>query len=139
MGDSGSLTLGILIVILAIQSVQYITPASVLFIIALPLLDTFIVITRRIQRGQSPFKADKNHMHHFLFNMKGDIRYTVMILVMMQAVFSIIGYQISQANDLLSLILFALLFYIYLNLFDQRLKRRKNPKKLKHPEKCQDS
>ncbi len=124
MGDSGSLTLGVLIVILAIQSVQYITPTSVLFIIALPLLDTFIVMTRRIQRGQSPFQADKNHMHHFLFNVKGDIRYTVIILVMMQIVFSLIGYQIGQADDMLSLILFLLLFYIYLNLFDQRLKRR---------------
>lgn len=124
MGDSGSLTLGIVIGILTIHSAQYITPASVLFIIALPLLDTFIVMTRRIQRHISPFQADKNHMHHFLFNVKGDVRYTVMILGMMQAIFSIIGYQVSQANNLLSLILFALLFYVFLNLFDQRLKRR---------------
>jgi len=125
MGDSGSLTLGVVIVILTIQAVQYITPASVLFIIALPLLDTFIVMTRRIQRHQSLFIADKNHMHHFLYNVKGDIRYTVVILATMQAIFSIIGYQVSQANNLLSLVLFMLLFYIYLNLFDQRLKRRK--------------
>ena len=124
MGDSGSLSLGMVIAILSIHSLQYITPASVLFIIALPILDTFIVMTRRIQRHISPFKADKNHMHHFLFKVKGDIRYTVIILIMMQIVFSIIGYQISQANNALSLILFLLLFYIYLNLFDQRLKRR---------------
>ncbi len=124
MGDSGSLTLGVVISILAIQAVQYITPASVLFIIAMPLLDTFIVMTRRIQRHQSPFKADKNHMHHFLFNVKGDVRYTVIILALMQIVFSIIGYQVSGSNEVLSLILFMILFYIYLNLFDQRLKRR---------------
>jgi len=126
MGDSGSLSLGIVISILAIQSIHYITPASILFIVAMPLLDTFIVITRRIQRHQSPFKADKNHMHHLLFNVKGDIRYTVLMLVMMQIIFSMIGYQVSQSNNLLSLILFLLLFYIYLNLFDQRLKRRKH-------------
>ena len=124
MGDSGSLSLGIVIAILAIHSTQYITPASTLFIIAMPILDTFIVMTRRIQRGQSPFKADKNHMHHFLFNVKDDVRYTVMILVFMQIVFSIIGYQQIQSNELLSLILFILLFYLYLNLFDQRLKKR---------------
>lgn len=128
MGDSGSLTLGTIIVILTIQSVQYITPVSVLFIIAIPLLDTFIVMTRRMQRHQSPFKADKNHMHHFLFNVKGDIRYTVVILTMMQIVFSIIGYQVSQSSNLLSLVLFSLLFFIYLNLFDQRLKRRSKKK-----------
>lgn len=129
MGDSGSLTLGMVIVILSIHSLQYITPASVLFIIALPILDTFIVMTRRMQRGQSPFKADKNHIHHFLFNMKGDVRYTVRILILMQMVFSLIGYQVSEANNLISLILFLLLFYIYLNLFDQRLKRRKGKDK----------
>jgi len=131
MGDSGSLALGMVIVILSVRALEYITPASVLFIIALPILDTFIVMTRRIQRGISPFKADKNHMHHFLYNVKGDVKYTVMILVMMQMVFSIIGYQVSQANNLISLVLFSLLFYIYLNLFDQRLKRRKKDKKNK--------
>jgi UDP-GlcNAc:undecaprenyl-phosphate GlcNAc-1-phosphate transferase len=131
MGDSGSLALGMVIVILSIKALQYITPASVLFIIALPILDTFIVMTRRIQRGISPFQADKNHMHHFLYNVKGDVKYTVMILVMMQMVFSIIGYQVSLANNLISLVLFGLLFYIYLNLFDQRLKRRKKEDKQK--------
>ena len=125
MGDSGSLALGIVISILAIQSMQYITPVSALFIIAMPVLDTFIVMTRRIQRGNSPFKADKNHMHHFLFNVKGDIRYTVIVLVLMQIVFSIIGYQLNPSNEFLSLILFMILFYLFLNLFDQRLKRRK--------------
>jgi len=125
MGDSGSLALGIIIVILALQSLHYVRPVSVLFIIALPILDTFIVMTRRIQRHQSPFKADKNHLHHFLFNVKGDIRYTVIMLTMMQIVFSMIGYQVKQSDDLISLILFGLLFYIFLNLFDQRLKIRK--------------
>ena len=133
MGDSGSLALGIAISILAIQSMQYITPVSALFIIAMPVLDTFIVITRRIQRGNSPFKADKNHMHHFLFNVKGDIRYTVIVLVLMQIVFSIIGYQLNLSNEFLSLILFMILFYLFLNLFDQRRKRRKHQDKLENP------
>ncbi len=126
MGDSGSLTLGFVISILSIQSIQYITPTAVLFIIAIPLLDTFIVMTRRIQRGQSPFKADRNHMHHFLFNMKGDVRFTVILLVAIQLIFSIIGFQLREEDDFLSLILFGLLFFAFLNLFDQRLRRRKN-------------
>jgi UDP-GlcNAc:undecaprenyl-phosphate GlcNAc-1-phosphate transferase len=124
MGDSGSLTLGMVISILAIQATHYIAPAAVLFMVALPLLDTFIVMTRRFQRHKPLFKADKNHLHHFLFNVKGDIRYTVIILALMQVVFSIIGYQMGKENEFLSLILFGILFYLYLNLFDQRLKRR---------------
>jgi len=132
MGDSGSLALGMVISILAIQAMQHITPISALFIIAMPVLDTFIVMTRRIQRGNSPFKADKNHMHHFLFNVKKDIRYTVIILVLMQIVFSIIGFQLKPSNELLSLILFMILFYLYFNLFDQRLARRKGQDEIKN-------
>ncbi len=131
MGDSGSLALGMVISILAIKALHYITPVSVLFIVAIPVLDTFIVITRRIQRHGSPFKADKNHMHHFLYNVKGDVRYTVIILVLMQIVFSIIGYQLNPSNEFLSLILFMIFFYLYLNLFDQRLKRRKHQEEKK--------
>ena len=129
MGDSGSLALGMVISILAIEAMHYITPVSVLFIVAIPVLDTFIVIMRRIQRHGSPFKADKNHMHHFLYNVKRDMRYTVIILVLMQIVFSIIGYQLDSSNEFLSLILFMIFFYLYLNLFDQRLRRRKHQDK----------
>jgi UDP-GlcNAc:undecaprenyl-phosphate GlcNAc-1-phosphate transferase len=82
-------------------------------------------MTRRIQRGLSPFVADKNHMHHFLFNMKGDVKFTVILLIAIQLIFSIIGFQLREENDFLSLILFALLFFTFLNLFDQRLRRRK--------------
>ena len=129
MGDSGSLALGMVISILAIQAIHYIKPISILFIIAIPVMDTFIVITRRIQRHGSPFRADKNHMHHFLYNVKEDVRYTVIILVLMQIVFSIIGYQLDPSNEFLSLILFMIFFYLYLNLFDQRLKRREDQEK----------
>ena len=124
MGDSGSLTLGFVISILSIQSLAYLTPAAVLFIIALPVLDTFIVMTRRIQRGISPFKADKNHMHHFLYKAKMDVKFTVILIVYIQIAFSIIGYQLNQTDNFLNLILFGILFYIFLNLLDQRIMHR---------------
>ncbi len=131
MGDSGSLTLGFVISVLSILSLQYISPVAVLFIVAVPLLDTFIVMTRRIQRGQSPFKADKNHLHHFLYSVKGNVRFTVMLLISIQAIFSIMGFQLRAEDDFLSLLLFGLLFFVFLNLFDQRLKHRKRSKKIK--------
>jgi UDP-GlcNAc:undecaprenyl-phosphate GlcNAc-1-phosphate transferase len=124
MGDSGSLTLGFVISILSIQSLEYLTPAAVLFIIALPILDTFIVMTRRIQRGRSPFKADRNHMHHFIYKVKMDVRFTVILIVYVQLAFSIIGYQLNRTDNFLNLILFGILFYIFLNLLDQRIRHR---------------
>ena len=128
MGDSGSLSIGFSLSILAVEATKYISPSAVLFIIAMPLLDTFIVMTRRKQRHLSLFTADKNHLHHFLYNVKGDVSFTVIILTMMQVIFSIIGVQLQKSNNMITIILFVLLFIVYLNLFDQRLKRRKKRK-----------
>ena len=128
MGDSGSLTLGFVISILAVRAMHFIEPTAVLFIVVLPVLDTFIVMTRRLQRGLSPFSADKTHMHHILYNRYEDIPYTTILLVYIQIAFTIIGVQIRHADNFLSLILFGILFFIFLNLFDQRIKRRKKEK-----------
>ena len=130
MGDSGSLSLGFVISILSIQSLNYMSPASVLFIAALPLIDTFIVVSRRLQRGKSPFKADRNHIHHFMYKTKLDVRFTVIILLYIQLALSIIGYQMRNSDEVLSLILFGLLLFIFFNLFDQRFRHRQPKKKI---------
>ncbi len=129
MGDSGSLTLGFVIAILAVRAMEFIAPTAVLFIVVLPVLDTFIVMTRRIQRGRSPFSADKTHMHHILYKRYEDIKYTVILLIYIQIAFTIIGVQLRNADNFLSLILFGILFFIFLNLFDQRIKRRQPEKR----------
>ena len=133
MGDSGSLTLGFVISILAVKATHYIAPTAVLFMLAIPVLDTFVVMTRRIQRGRSPFSADKNHMHHILFNRYEDVKYTVILIVYIQIAFTMIGYQLRDADDFLSLVLFGILFFIFLNLLDQRRKRRKKGETQKYP------
>lgn len=134
MGDSGSLSLGFVIAILAVKSLDYLSPGAVLFIVGLPLIDTFIVVRRRLQRGQSPFVADKNHMHHFLYKTKLHVRFSVMMLLYIQLALSIIGYQMKNTDQILSLTLFAMIVYIFFNLFDQRYryrpKTRKNSKRL---------
>jgi UDP-GlcNAc:undecaprenyl-phosphate GlcNAc-1-phosphate transferase len=127
MGDSGSLTLGFVISILSIKALNYIPPSAVLFIIGIPLVDTFIVMRRRIQRGQSPFKADKNHIHHFMYKVKLDVNISVLLILYLQIALSLLGYQlISAKEDFFSLVLFVLLLFIFLNMFDQRFRHRKN-------------
>lgn len=131
MGDTGSLFLGFIILFLIMRALNYITPSSTLFLAAIPILDTMIVIRRRLQRGISPFTADKNHMHHVLYNMKRNVKFTVGTLIMMQAAFSLIFLQVSQSKDILNLILFVLLYLIFFNLFDPRARRRHRKKKKK--------
>ncbi len=134
MGDSGSLTLGFVISILSIQSLHYVSPSAVLFIVAIPLLDTFVVMTRRIQRGKSIFSADKNHFHHFLYKIKRDVRFSVLLLVSLQLGFSLIGFQCQKKEDTFALISFVTFFFVFLNLFDQRLRRRNALQESHHKE-----
>lgn len=131
MGDSGSLLLGFIIAILSIKSLNYINPASVLFLAAVPILDTLIVFRRRMQRGISPFTADNNHLHHILNNIKQDKAFTVKMLITIQVAFSCIFLQVHQQDDALNLLSFLLLFSIFFNLFDPRARRRAKTARLR--------
>ena len=87
MGDSGSLTLGFVISVLAIRATEYIHPVSVVFLVSLPVFDTLIVMIRRKVSSQSMFTADKTHIHHVLFNFfEGDTKRTVIFLSIFQII-----------------------------------------------------
>lgn len=131
MGDSGSLLLGFMIAILSIKALDYISSVSILFLAAIPVLDTLVVFRRRIQRKQSPFKADKNHLHHILNNMKQNKKFTVNMLLTIQFVFSCMFLQLHNKGDELNLLIFFSLFLVFFNLFDPRVKRRNNKFKLR--------
>ncbi len=76
LGDSGSLTIGMVLSGIAILSLfkegrQTANPLlSVPFILfGLPLFDTIRVMVKRLARGQSMFQADRSHVHHRLLEM----------------------------------------------------------------------
>jgi len=74
MGDNGSTILGFLLAILAlklwsipIEATPTLNIISIsLVLIGLPLLDLFGVIVVRLSKRQSPFQADRMHIHHLL-------------------------------------------------------------------------
>lgn len=73
MGDAGSTFLGFVIAWFAIRMSQDPTdamdPVTALWIIAIPLIDTVTVMVRRIKTGESPFAADRQHLHHILLGL----------------------------------------------------------------------
>lgn len=74
MGDCGSLMLGytlsVMVVVLAQHQDLHGTPlVTVATVIALPLLDTLLVMARRMRNGKSPFLPDKTHIHHRLMEL----------------------------------------------------------------------
>ena len=128
MGDSGSLTLGFIISILAIKSLTYLPTISIFFIAALPIFDTLIVMIRRKIKGRSMFSADRCHMHHIIrhFFME-DTKKTVLFFGILQAIYSITGLQLDKNMDegylLIQFILNTVLLYIYLGAMIKRQKR----------------
>ena len=69
-GDAGSMSSGLLIAWLFVNASQAplhtFVPASALFWLAVPLVDTVSLMLRRVQNGNSPFKPDQQHLHHLL-------------------------------------------------------------------------
>lgn len=93
MGDSGSLTLGLVICYLAIKLVEFdkteVTDDNIneiskpLFAIAVlvyPLIDTLRIFIYRSLIGVSPFSADRNHIHHRLIDIGLNHKYASLIL-----------------------------------------------------------
>ncbi len=77
MGDNGSLMMGLLLSVLAIQFNEFSAdgfirvpahsaPPVSFAVVAIPLVDTLRVMVIRILHRCSPFLADRNHIHHRL-------------------------------------------------------------------------
>lgn len=64
LGDTGSVFIGFLLGVLAIISGGKV--ATAFLVLAIPFLDAMVVIVSRLLNHQSPFAADKRHLHHRL-------------------------------------------------------------------------
>lgn len=92
MGDSGSLVIGMFICVLAIKMIEYpisqldffwvriSKPVFAISALAYPLMDTLRVFIIRALKGQSPFNADRNHIHHKLIDCNYSHVKTVVII-----------------------------------------------------------
>ncbi len=71
LGDSGSMMLGFALAWFAIQAAGSSTgplpPIAIGWVLALPVLDTLVLIGRRLAAGRHPFQADREHLHHILY------------------------------------------------------------------------
>jgi UDP-GlcNAc:undecaprenyl-phosphate GlcNAc-1-phosphate transferase len=95
MGDSGSTLLGFLVVWLCISVSQDPTPAAhpvtVLWVVAIPLIDLFWTVIRRNLRGISPFKPDNGHLHHLVLRAGFDVRTAFVLLVLLAILLAAFG------------------------------------------------
>jgi UDP-GlcNAc:undecaprenyl-phosphate GlcNAc-1-phosphate transferase len=83
MGDTGSMFIGYVIAIIAIQGSQkgssVVALLSPVIALGLPLFDTMLAIARRVARGKPILIADSDHIHHRLLKLGLSKREAVLI------------------------------------------------------------
>ena len=117
LGDTGSMLLGFTICWLVISVSQgdnkIISPVTVLWLIATPILDSFCIMIRRIRKGRSPFAADREHFHHIL-QIAGYGKYAILFIILsFAATMAVIGI----AGDILFSIPDWVMFYLFIIVF----------------------
>jgi len=92
MGDTGSLFIGLISVIMAIEFIEgnkfstsgspliYSAPALTVAILIGPIFDTLRIFFIRIVNGVPPFTADRNHIHHRMLRLGYTHLQTTLIL-----------------------------------------------------------
>lgn len=95
MGDTGSLSLGLIIAVFSIHFIEanhilklnhksfFLTaPVFILALLIIPIFDALRVFTIRIFNLKSPFAADRNHIHHRLLDFNfSHLKATIVLLV----------------------------------------------------------
>lgn len=120
MGDVGSLQLGYVLAFLSIEALKVSGSHQVYFLVSLvmlgvPIVDAVIAFLRRLGQGQSPFLADKQHIHHRLLNLGLRHLETVWMIYLFTFLYVVLGVLMAYYPGFLGLLLFllALFFALY--------------------------
>lgn len=98
LGDAGSLSLALILGWFAIKLTQDIhqpqaIPAVVIiWIMSVPIMDTFAIFFVRMRQGRSPFEADRLHLHHKFQDYGIPIHWATPLILLIAAVTGGIGY-----------------------------------------------
>jgi UDP-GlcNAc:undecaprenyl-phosphate/decaprenyl-phosphate GlcNAc-1-phosphate transferase len=123
MGDSGALLLGLVLSVSMISLTGRVDPGAItssqtnavhamvpiyipmllpLTVIAIPLADLVLAVVRRTWNGQSPFAADKGHLHHRLLQLGHSHSRAVLIMYFWAALFAFatVGFSVNRTPRL---------------------------------------
>lgn len=103
MGDAGSQFLGFSAGVLAIWLIgsegASLSPAMILPLLGLPIIDTLTVMVQRIAQGRSPFAPDKGHIHHKLLGLGFSHGEAVSLIYLVQALLVMMVFTLGKASD----------------------------------------
>jgi UDP-GlcNAc:undecaprenyl-phosphate GlcNAc-1-phosphate transferase len=125
MGDTGSLFIGLISVIMAIKLIElnkftnnsipqiYSAPALTVAILIGPIFDTVRVFFIRIMSGVSPFTADRNHIHHRMLRLGYNHIQTTLILSGINLISITLALVFSSLGNYLLIIMIFLLSVLF--------------------------
>jgi len=118
MGDTGALMIGLLLSYLTVRFINdnFLLPmdhparfnasiGTAVCVMIIPIFDTLRVIILRLRKMQSPFRADKNHLHHQFLNIGFSHARTVFILGGINILFILLALMLKENGDILILAL----------------------------------
>ncbi|MGV2989252.1 UDP-N-acetylglucosamine--undecaprenyl-phosphate N-acetylglucosaminephosphotransferase [Vibrio sp. E150_011] len=120
MGDAGSMMIGFSVVWLLLAASQsepntFMQPVTALWLIAIPLMDMTTVMIRRTKRGNSPFKPDREHLHHIFQRHGYSSTQTLMYICLCASIFASIGIagEWLRVPEFVMFVLFIACFVLY--------------------------
>ncbi|MFY8273997.1 UDP-N-acetylglucosamine--undecaprenyl-phosphate N-acetylglucosaminephosphotransferase [Pseudoalteromonas sp. SSDWG2] len=119
MGDAGSMFIGLSVIWMLTLGTQgenpSFRPVTALWLIAIPLMDMVAIVFRRLKKGQSPFKPDRDHLHHIFMRAgmtpKGALAIISIISIVLAAVGVVCDYY--QVSESVMFCAFLVLFVVY--------------------------
>jgi len=118
MGDTGSLFLGFLIATISLQGLEKSAGNVSLLVpivaLSVPLGDSTVAFFRRLNRGQHPFSADRDHLHHRLLFLGLSHRQAVHTIYIFSLLFGLAAYLISSDLRVYGIILLMVIILIAL-------------------------
>ena len=121
MGDAGSMLIGFSVIWLLLVATQTETqpplrPVTALWLIGVPLMDMTAVMIRRIRQGGSPFKPDRQHLHHICQRAGLNSARTLIGICTLAVIFALVGIigEVYQVPEFVMFSSFVLCFFIYL-------------------------
>lgn len=120
MGDAGSMLIGLTVVWLLVVGTQSelaaFKPVTALWLIAVPLMDMAAIMVRRVRKGQSPFKPDRDHLHHIFLRAGFSSGQTLALISCISISLTCFGITLEYVNTPQWLILssFIIVFAIYI-------------------------
>jgi len=122
MGDAGSLQLGYLLAFFSVETMRVASSNQIFFlasmvILGVPITDTLISFFRRLSRGQHPFLADQEHIHHRLMKLGLTHPQTVILMYLFGFFYGFLGVLMTVYQEFIGLVLFlfALSFALFLS------------------------